>query len=151
MNKSPSIYQKQRSGALHLTQKVDYGLMLLICLAKLKKGESVSIKTIAREKNLSFSFLQKIARIFLTSNIVKAERGKYGGYSLKKNPKKLSLKEIIETLEGPISIIPCLNKALHKPRCYKKGKKCEVHSGLEKINKEIEKFFASKTLHQIIS
>lgn len=138
---------KQRSGALHLTQKVDYALMLLICLAKSK--ESISIKQIADEKNLSFSFLQKIARDLVKANIIKAERGKYGGYKLKKDPRRLTIKEVIIALEGPIAIVPCLSRSIHKPPCF--SKKCEIKLGLKKINNEIEKFLGSKTLNEIIS
>jgi Rrf2 family cysteine metabolism transcriptional repressor len=150
MNKQEGSNQKQRSGALHLTQKVDYGLMLLIHLSKTKKTDSISIKKIAEEKDLSFSFLQKIARILLKSNIIEAQRGKYGGYKLGKDPTKINLAEIIEILEGPIAIVPCLKPSC-TPTCWKRNKKCEVKSGLEKINKEIERFFKEKTLAQIIS
>ncbi len=148
MNKSLP-YKKQRSGALHLTQKVDYALIILMNLAKNEK-QSLSIKQIANSSNLSFLFLQKIARILQQSKIIEAERGKYGGYKLLKNPKKLTIKEIIEATEGPIAIIPCL-KSFSEPQCCKKNKNCEIKSGLQKINQEIEKFLAKKTLSQIIS
>jgi Rrf2 family protein len=134
---------KRRSGALHLTQKVDYALILLLHLTK----EKASIKQIAEKRNLSFSFLQKIARQLQQKNIILSERGKYGGYTLKKDPKKLYIKEIIEALEGPISIAPCLNPKLKKPQCYNKN--CEIISGLRRINHEIENFLGSKTLYQL--
>lgn len=151
MNKNPQVYRKQRSGALHLTQKVDYALMLLICLAKDAKKESVSIKQIAEERTLSFSFLQKIAGTLCKANIIEAERGKYGGYKLKKAPAKITILEIIEALEGPVSIVPCLKDCLDGPPCDKKNLNCEVKHGLKKINKDIESFFAKKTLKEIIS
>lgn len=113
-------------------------------------GKSLSIKQIATSSNLSFLFLQKIAGILQQNEMIKAERGKYGGYKLKKNPKKITIKEIIEAVEGPIAIIPCLKSAC-EPQCCKKNKKCEIKSGLQKINQEIEKFLAKKTLHQIIA
>ncbi len=134
---------KQRSGALHLTQKVDYALILLLHLTK----EKSSIKQIAEKRNLSFSFLQKIARQLQQKSIIVSERGKYGGYTLKKDSKKLYIKEIIEALEGPISIVPCLIPGIKKPQCYNKN--CEILSGLRRVNTEIENFLGSKTLYQL--
>lgn len=148
MNKSLP-YKKQRSGALHLTQKVDYALIILMNLAKNSK-ESVSIRQIATSSQLSFLFLQKIASILQKNKIITAERGKYGGYKLTKDPNKLTIKEIIEAMEGPIAIIPCL-KSFSEPECCRKNKNCEIKSGLQKINQEIEGFLAKKTLSQIIS
>ncbi|MFH1533625.1 MAG: Rrf2 family transcriptional regulator [Nitrospirota bacterium] len=134
---------KQRSGALHLTQKVDYALILLLHLAK----EKSSIKQIAEKRNLSFSFLQKIAQQLQQKDIIVSQRGKYGGYTLKKDPKKLYIKEVIEALEGPISIVPCLRPSLKKPQCYNKN--CEILLGLRRVNQEIENFLGSKTLYQL--
>ena len=133
---------KQRSGALHITQKVDYGIMLLAFLAKSK--DSVSIKKIAENYNLSFLFLQKVAGLLQRSNLIKATRGKYGGYKLMKNPKKIAIKEIIEAIEGNISIVPCLTqKTSHtcKHRSY-----CIVRKGFKKINDEIQKQLLNKKL-----
>lgn len=141
--------KKQRSGALHLTQKVDYALIILMSLAK-NDEKSLSIKQIAKSSNLSFLFLQKIAGILQQNKIIEAKRGKYGGYKLIKDPKKITIKEIIEAVEGPIAIIPCL-KSFSEPQCCKKNKKCEIRLGLQKINQEIENFLAKKTLYQIIA
>jgi len=139
--------KKQSSGALHLTKKVDYGITLLAVLAQAKKEEDKkSIKTIAEEKKMSFSFLQKVARGLQQANYIEAERGKYGGYVLKKNPEKLTLKQIIETLEGPIAIVPCLKNNT----CARK-EKCNIHTGLKLLNDDILKYLEKRTLKQLIS
>ena len=64
---------KQKSGSLNLTKKADYGLFLLTVLAK-KNLRIKSIKNIAEENGLSFSFLQKIARILQKGALISAER-----------------------------------------------------------------------------
>jgi len=137
------------SGSLHLTKQVDYALFFLVSLAKREKLEVASIQKTAKENNLSFSFLQKVARTLQQGNLIKAGRGKYGGYSLSKTPNKITLKEILEVLEGPISITPCLNSDISKI-CNQKGF-CKIRSGLKKINEEIKQAFLSKTLQHFIS
>ena len=138
---------KQRSGALHVTQKIDYGLILMTSLAKDKN--QVSIKKIAEEGNVSFLFLQKIASVLQKAGIITAERGKFGGYSLNGKLKDYTLGQIIEVLEGPIAITPCLN-SLNKVACRRVGF-CPIRPKFAKINKEIQELLATKTLDNFIS
>ncbi|MBI4975733.1 Rrf2 family transcriptional regulator [Candidatus Peregrinibacteria bacterium] len=141
MNKNCGKYH---SGALHLTQKVDYGLTLLIALASNKTGATSSIRAVTKEENLSFSFLQKIARELEKSGIIVAERGKFGGYRLTKKPEKLLLKEIIEALEGPVAIVPCLKKT-SETLCRRKTH-CKIKKKLDGLNMEIQNLLLSKSL-----
>ncbi|MBI5754260.1 Rrf2 family transcriptional regulator [Candidatus Peregrinibacteria bacterium] len=152
MNTTCPYNSKQRSGALHLTQKVDYGIILLTALARPRSGAQVknqlSIKKIAEENNVSFLFLQKIAGLLQKAGIIKAERGKFGGYKLMKELKDLNLGQIIETLEGPIAIVPCLNPRC-KPACKRIGH-CTVRPSMSKINNEIQNVITGKTLDYFI-
>lgn len=138
---------KQRSGALHLTQKVDYGLILLTSLAKDKN--QASIKKIAEESSVSFLFLQKIAGLLQKAGMIKAERGKFGGYSLNGDLKDYNLGQVIEALEGPIAIVPCLNR-LNKVTCKRIGF-CAIRPSFAKINKEIQDIIITKTLDNFIT
>lgn len=146
MNSNTCCDQKQRSGALHVTQKVDYGIILLATLAKSKTSRSIQM--VANEHKLSFPFLQKIARLLKNSGLIKAERGKLGGYTLTKSPDKLGIKEIIEALEGEIAIVPCLKKS-EKPLC-RHIPYCLVRPSFQKINAEIQQTLLSKTLTYFI-
>lgn len=137
---------KQRSGALHITQKVDYSIILLSALANSNKNSSISIKNIAKENGLSFSFLQKIAGFLQKANLILAERGKHGGYILLKSPHILTIKEIIEAVEGPIALVPCL---IEKSICDS-ASTCKLKTGFQKINDEIQKYVLSKTLSNFI-
>ncbi|MBT4916886.1 Rrf2 family transcriptional regulator [Candidatus Peregrinibacteria bacterium] len=137
--------KSQSSGALHLTKKIDYGIMLLTYLTKCKKGESMSIKSISEEKGLSFSFLQKVARLLQQAGFIKAERGKYGGYVLKKDATKLSIIEVIEALEGPIAIVPCVKHNCARQDC------CDIRAGLKRINDDLEDYFKKQTLEKLLS
>ena len=136
------------SGSLHITKKVDYGLFLLAILADENSPDKLSIKTIAEESSISFPFLQKVARLLQQAKIIQAERGKYGGYSLKKNANKLNLKDIIEALDGPIALTSCLKKGANKSTC-KRMATCRIRKGLCQINEAIQKEFLSKTLADI--
>ena len=141
--------KQQQSGTLHLTQKTHYGLFLLVAIAKEGKDSCISIKTIAKENKIPFPFLQKIASSLQKGGIIEAERGKYGGYKLTKTPSKTTLKEIIETLEGPIALAKCFAPNSKTP-CNKLAG-CIIKNGLAKINEEIKDHLLKKTLQHFIS
>lgn len=149
--KTPSCTCKtrQRSGALHLTQKVDYGLIILISLAKNSGDDPLSIKKIADQSHVSFLFLQKIAGLLQKAGLIQAERGKFGGYKLAKSPDQLNLREIIEALEGPIALVPCL-KSLNQQDC-KHSTYCSIRPNMARLNTEIQNSVINKTLNYFIS
>jgi len=140
--------KKQQSGTLHLTQKTHYGLFLLVTLAK-NPDQNLSIKTISKQNHIPFAFLQKIASNLQKGKIIKANRGKYGGYVLIKDPQKITLKKIIETLEGPVALASCLDPTCHT-KCNKEAN-CIIKNGLKKINNEIKNQLLSKKLTYFFS
>ena len=115
---------------LQFTKEVDYGLQLVITLAKLDNKELLSLRNFSKDSEISFLFLQRIAKKLKDAGIIEATKGAQGGYLLKKNPLKISLKEIIEAIEGDYAIINCLRK---KCGC-KHEKTCESKKVFTKIN-----------------
>lgn len=108
-----------------------------------------SIRVIANKNGLSFPFLQKIAGILQKGGLIAAERGKFGGYRLAKSPGKITLKEIFETLEGPIAIAPCFMETQAHRYCAR-SQFCKIKNGLKKINEEIKTTLFAKTLKHFI-
>ncbi len=140
--------KKIRAGAFHLTQIVDYGLFFLTSLAK--AGESRSIRSISADYHLSFAFLQKVANRLKRAGLVKAGRGKNGGYSLAKTPSKITMKEVIEALENPIAVMDCLLEPAVRARKCPREQFCSVRAGLKSMNDQIRTFMLSKTLDEFL-
>lgn len=91
-----------------ISKKTDYGLELMISLAK-KFGEGpVSLKTIAKEKKLPFKFLEQVVIPLREAGLIEAKEGRGGGYFLKKKPERISVAEVVEVLEGPVQVGACL-------------------------------------------
>ncbi len=75
----------------------------MMALAK-KYGEGpVSLKSIAKEHQLSEHYLEQLIAPLRNAILVKSVRGAYGGYMLTKAPKEITAGDIIRVLEGPIS------------------------------------------------
>lgn len=139
-----------RSGTFHFTKMSDYGFFLLGTL--LQAGDTpISIRTIAKKYGLSFSFLQKVAHFLKKAGIITAHRGKEGGYVLAKNPKEISLQNIIEALEGPIVFTQCLRDEDEENIKCPRQKICFARKGIQRITNDIRKTYLSKSLLELCS
>ncbi len=86
-------YLNSRSFMFSLTKKTDYGLQLMMVLAKKYKQGFVSLRQIAKEEKLPFKFLEQVVFLLKIANLVDSKEGKGGGYFLTKPPKKISMAE----------------------------------------------------------
>jgi len=143
----------QKHGFLQFSQKLDYGLFLLIELARKqnadrRRSEPLALRTFAEENGMSFFFMQKAAFELRKSGLIDADRGKNGGYVLVKPALDITLKEIIEVLEGPVNVMHCLvsetSNCSRQPRCH-------MRHGLGTVNRAIVNIFTQTTLHHLLN
>jgi FeS assembly SUF system regulator len=96
---------------LKLNKMTDYAVVCLGMLAR-KPEFVMSASQISKETGLKLYTVQKILKnILAKSDLLKTERGYHGGYTLKKNSKNITVTEIIEALDGPISLTSCVDKS----------------------------------------
>ncbi|MFN7249193.1 MAG: cysteine metabolism transcriptional regulator CymR [Anaerobacillus sp.] len=93
---------------MKISTKGRYGLTIMMALAK-KQGEGpVSLKSIAKDHDLSEHYLEQLIAPLRNALLVKSIRGAYGGYMLAKEADKITAGDIIRVLEGPISPVEVL-------------------------------------------
>lgn len=101
---------------MKLSTRARYGVRLMVELAEnLDKGP-VYLKDIAKIQNISEKYLSLIIIPLRTVGLVKSIRGAHGGYSLAKDPSQITLKEIIDVLEGDCSLVDCVRNPEICPR-----------------------------------
>lgn len=88
-----------------LNKKVDYGLSLLSWLAK-HPDDRVSLSQFSK-LGLPRAFTAQIARKLVTADILLVKEGQNGGYNLAHSPKQISLRQVLEALDGPVSLVNC--------------------------------------------
>src|SRR5690625_7937979 len=88
---------------MKISTKGRYGLTIMIELAR-KFGEGpTSLKSIAKDNDLSEHYLEQLAAPLRNAGLIKSIRGAYGGYILAREPKEITAGDIIRVLEGPIT------------------------------------------------
>lgn len=93
-----------------INKQVDYAVQFLLELAVLPPGKFLSLRIFSQNRNISFLFLQKIARILKSAGFIDAQKGVFGGYYLKCDSEKITLKNIVEAIEGKYSAMACMKE-----------------------------------------
>jgi FeS assembly SUF system regulator len=96
---------------IKLNKMTDYAVVCLGMLAR-NPGHSMSATELSKETGLNLSTVQKLLKLLvIKSELIIAQRGSQGGYILNKKSSDISVVQIIEALDGPISITACVDSS----------------------------------------
>lgn len=95
---------------IRLSTKGRYGTRLMINLAHhyTNKNESVILKQVSEEEEISIRYLEQIIIPLKIARLVKSIRGAGGGYVLARPPSEIKLREILASLEGACCLVECV-------------------------------------------
>lgn len=136
------------SGSFHGSQKVDYSLYFLSALTRAVSPRSTRV--IAREGGLSFSFLQKVAHRLKRAGLVAATRGKEGGYALARSGSRITMRDVIEAVDGKTLPFSCAEHSRIRACCPRKNF-CALRTAVGKVHRQVAQAYLSKTLADIIA
>jgi Rrf2 family protein len=85
-----------------LTTKTRYSLSALVEMARHYGAGLLQVKDIANRHAISPQYLEQLLNRLIHAGLVRAVRGKNGGYTLAKPPDQITLMELLEALEGPL-------------------------------------------------
>lgn len=108
---------------MQITRQADYAVRTVLYLASLENGSRAPTSRIAEEQNIPSSFLAKIVSQLSVAGIVQTSRGARGGVSLAKLAPDISLLDVVEAIDGPIT----LNECVTDPSVCPFGDNCAVH------------------------
>lgn len=86
---------------LELSGRTKYALMAMLELASIyDSGETLQIRQIAAAQNIPDRYLEQLLATLRRGGLISSERGKKGGYLLARPPRKITLLEIVNCMEG---------------------------------------------------
>lgn len=89
---------------MRVSLKATYGIMASIDLAIQNGSIPIQSKAIARRQAIPVRFLEQVLHAMKQAGLVDSVRGAQGGYVLAKVPSEISLAEIVEALDGPLTM-----------------------------------------------
>ena len=134
---------------IKLSTKGRYGtrLMLNLALHYNEGRESVVLKNISKEEELSIRYLEQIIIPLKINKLVKSVRGAGGGYTLARDPSQISLCQIIEVLEGTCALVDCVED----PDSCERISECATQVVWKEASDLLKNYFESKTLQDLIT
>jgi Rrf2 family transcriptional regulator, iron-sulfur cluster assembly transcription factor len=130
---------------MELTRKGEYAIRGVIYLARQAPGKISLISEIAEATEAPQTFLAKIFQSFAKIGIVNSYRGTGGGFTLGRPPSAITLREVVEAVEGPILPNRCL---LGKGACDKDAV-CNVHPVWRKVQGQVVEILDSVTIEEL--
>ncbi|MHB8142635.1 MAG: RrF2 family transcriptional regulator [Thermoleophilia bacterium] len=95
---------------MHLTRQSDYGVRAVLHLSRLPYGDIIQTKQIAAAEDIPRKYLPSIIRTLARAGVIRTLRGNQGGVTLARPPEEITLREVIEAVEGQISLVQCMRE-----------------------------------------
>ena len=111
------------------------------------EGGFLSARVLARENKVSYPLTCKILQKLANTGIVNSTMGPKGGFRLSQEPEKIAFKQIVEAIQGPVSVNRCLTGDY---RCPLKDR-CPALPKLAVLQSQISGYLKSLTLQEFIS
>ena len=106
---------------MQITRQADYALRAMMYLAQLEPTQRAATSQIAEEQHIPPSFLAKIISQLSIAGLIHTSRGARGGVSLARTPEEVTILEVVEAIDGPISLNECTHSTgscpFGKPAC----------------------------------
>jgi FeS assembly SUF system regulator len=130
---------------LRISKLTDYGIVLLSRLAEQQPGITLNAREMSESTGLPLPVVSKMLKALVGAELLRSQRGAKGGYSLCRDPARVTVAEIIEALEGPIALMECSAGPGH---CEQESA-CAVREPWQRINHAILGALESVTLAQL--
>lgn len=131
---------------MKLSTRTRYGVRLMTVLAQNYGKGTVFLKDIAKGENISEKYLSLIIIPLRGVGLINSVRGAHGGYNLAKEPSQITLKEIVDVLEGDCSLVDCVKN----PSSCSRVPICASHDLWESVGNTISEALSSITLDMVV-
>lgn len=133
---------------MRITLESDYALRILTAMASYEG--ITDAKTISQDTSVTQRFTLKILHKLVQGDLVQSYKGVNGGYKLKASPDKITLKNVIELIDGPIAIARCLDSGEScSLNCDKSA--CDYHHIFDIISIELASKLNKITIKDVIN
>lgn len=104
---------------MRLSTKGRYGVRAMVELA-LRYGQGpVPLKDVSQRQEISVNYLEQLFVHLRREGLVEGTRGPRGGFFLTKKPGRIKIGDVIRAIEGPISLVYCVDPEERKKECHR--------------------------------
>jgi Rrf2 family protein len=131
---------------LRLSKKADYALIAMKHLAQKSPGAaSTSAREIAEQYDIPIELLAKVLQRLVRTGLLVSTQGTRGGYALSRAPRSISVADVIQAIDGPLTVTAC---STEKNDCEQYSK-CSIRDPLWQIRERIVAALGTVTLSEM--
>ncbi|MGH9749868.1 MAG: RrF2 family transcriptional regulator [Candidatus Polarisedimenticolia bacterium] len=130
---------------MQLTKGVEYAIEGVLYLARQGRGETALIRDISRATSIPPTFLSKIFQRLASKGLIRSRRGFRGGFQLARPAGRITLREIIEALQGPIEFHRCLDHLRETGRKHR----CHLRQVFAKVQRKVAVILEKTTVEDL--
>ena len=129
---------------LKITKRIEYALIALTHMKNYDSDKLVTSKDMAMQYSIPKELLAKTLQLMAKIGYIKAIKGPHGGYKSNLKLEDISLKDFIESIEGPLGLIECqINDECSQINS------CNIKEPIKRINKNLLNFLDNISLIEI--
>lgn len=132
---------------MQITRQADYALRAMLYLSRLDTNIRAATSQIADEQQIPPSFLAKIISQLSIAGLISTSRGARGGVTLARPAEDITLLDVVEAIDGPISLNVCSHSAGACPF----GEDCPIQPIWSDAQIELVNRLKSTTFGQLVS
>jgi Rrf2 family protein len=130
---------------LRLSKKADYALLAMRHLAAHADREAVSARELAESYDIPPELLAKVLQKLVRARLLESHQGIRGGYLLARVPSGVSVADVIQAIDGPLTVTACSEED-HSCDQYAK---CNVRDPLWRIKDRIVSALAATSVAEL--
>ena len=118
---------------LRLSKKADYALMAMKHLAVRGDAAASSAREIAEHYDIPIELMAKVLQRLVRRGLLASHQGTRGGYQLARHPRLISVADVIQAIDGPVTVTAC---STEETQC-EQFSKCNVRDPLWRVRERI--------------
>ena len=130
---------------IRLSKKADYSLMALKHILA-KENQPSSAREIAQAYGIPFEVLAKLLQRLARKGFLISQHGTKGGYSPARAPGMITVRDVLEAIEGPLALLHCSNP---REGACDQEKNCSVKRPLARVEQKVLDLLGQTTLGEI--
>ncbi|MFO7610165.1 MAG: Rrf2 family transcriptional regulator [Candidatus Krumholzibacteriia bacterium] len=131
---------------MKVNTKVRYGLRAILQVADAWGRDPVPVSAISQTQEISGKYLEQVIGALRRAELVTSRKGVRGGYTLARDPKDISLWEIITALDSQTALVDCVLE----PEVCDRSDDCLTRSIWTLLSRRMEEFWSSFTLADLL-
>lgn len=132
---------------MQFTKAEEYGMQGVLHLADKGQGKVTPLSEISEAREIPEKFLAKIFQALSRSGILRSHRGVRGGFTLAKAPCDITVKDVLESIQGPYHLMKCIPDPESCPR----SSQCAMRDLLATAEERMLEVFTGHTLEDLVA